>query len=102
MALRTIQFGLGKSKAYEDTSFVTGDSPRTLDIRTDMGRPSNFGYVLNDGPGDFTIAVMNNERGEFGDEHTIKDGDMINLNNANIRQVRITWVSNSSYRFAFF
>lgn len=91
--------GSGRTQEYEDISFVTGDSPITLDVNNDIGRNAVDGYIICDGPGDFTVA-FSDDGTNFGGEHTMKHREKINLKNLNIDKIRITWISDSSYRVA--
>ena len=86
-------------KTYEDTSFVAGDSPRTLDFNTDLGRNATKGYLTNDGAGDITIQTSHNGSA-FGDSATIKQDEVINFSdfNMSIDSLKITHVTDSSYR----
>jgi hypothetical protein len=84
-------------KFYEDTSFVTGDSPATLDFDADLGRAATKGTIINDGLGDFTIA-FSSDGTNFGNEITVKEGDPFQFENISYRKLRITWVADSSYR----
>ncbi len=87
----------GRSVSYEDTSFVTGDSPVVLDINTDLGRNARDGYVVNDGDGNFTFEVSD-DGDNYGGVHTMKKDETVTLKGMDIDKVRITWVSNSAYR----
>lgn len=79
--------------SYEDTSFVTGDSPVSIDILTDLGRASKSGFVKNDGNGDMQISF--NE----GDNITLKTGDpAFSFDGIEVSTITITWVANTSYR----
>ena len=91
--------GAGLTQEYEDTSFVTGDSPVTLDVNTDLGRNAVDGYIINDGPGNFTIA-FSDDGTNYGGEHTLRTRERVNLKNLNIDKIRITWILDSSYRVA--
>jgi len=83
---------------FEDTNFVTGDSPVTVDINTALGRNAEYVQVINDGPGSFTIAASN-DGAAFGDEITIKATDpAFVFEDLSINSVRITWVADSAYR----
>ena len=82
---------------FEDTSFVTGDSPVTLDINTALGNNSSKCSVINDGAGDFTVAVSN-DGAVFGDAITVKLDEVLNLDGISVDSVKITWVADSSYR----
>ena len=86
-------------QTFEDTSFVTGDSPVTLDCKTALGRNAVSGYVINDGVGNFTIATTPDGT-NYGDEGTLKKNESYHFTDASIDSIRITWVADSSYRVA--
>ena len=90
-------FPAGQYKKYEDTSFVTGDSPATLDFNADLGKNGNNGYIINDGAGDFTIA-MSPDGTNFGEEITIVSGEIFDLQGRNINKLRVTWIADTAYR----
>jgi len=87
----------GRSVSYEDTNFLTGDSPVVLDINTDLERNGRDGYIANDGVGNFTVEISN-DGANYGGIHTIKAGEILELAGVNLDKIRITWISNSSYR----
>lgn len=87
----------GRSVSYEDTSFVTGDSPVALAVNTDLERNGRNGYVVNDGPGNFTVEISDDGT-NYGGVHTIKSGEVLSLEGIDVNKIRITWVSNSAYR----
>ncbi len=94
------QFGgtiSGRSKAYEDTSFVVGDSPVTLDINTDLGRNSRTGYIICDGAGDILVE-LSGDGTNYGTQFTMKDNEKVNLDGLSIDSIKITHSSDSSYR----
>jgi hypothetical protein len=82
---------------FEDTSFVTGDSPVTLDINTALGRNATKGYIVNDGAGNFTVAFSINGSA-FGDAITMKKNEVLDFENISVDSLKITWVANSAYR----
>ena len=85
-------------EAFEDTNFVIGDSPVTLDFNTALGGSNaTSGYIINDGPGNFTIA-FSTDGVIFGDIHTIKQNEIYEWDNLSIDSVRITWIADSAYR----
>lgn len=88
----------GRSVSYEDTSFVTGDSPVVLDVNTDLGRSGRDGYIANDGAGNFTVEISDVAAGTYGGSHTVKAGEILELSGVDIDKIRITWIANSSYR----
>ena len=94
---RVQQFADGNSVAYEDTSFITGDSPAVLAVNTDLGRNGHDGYFVNDGAGNILVEISNNGT-NYGGQHTIKSGEILSLTNVVVNRIRLTWVSNSSYR----
>lgn len=82
---------------FEDTSFVSGDSPATLDINTALGRNATVVTVINDGPGEFTVATST-DGAVFGDDITIKQRERWTFRDIDIDSVRITHVADSAYR----
>jgi len=83
---------------WQDTSFVTGDSPALIDINAALGRNAAFVQVINDGAGNFTVAPSNNGIA-FGTAITVKPSDPpFIFEGLNIDSLRITWVANSAYR----
>lgn len=82
---------------FEDTSFVTGDSPVTLDINTALGRNATTLLIINDGPGNFTYQ-LSTDGSAFGDAITMKSGEFKEYEGVSIDSIRITWVSDSAYR----
>jgi hypothetical protein len=85
------------NKSYEDTNFVTGDSPVTIDFNADAGRNSKEGWVTCDGPGNILVA-FSRDGITFGDDWTVKAGESTNLTNFDVDTLRITWVTDSAYR----
>jgi len=87
----------GDTVAYENTSFVTGDSPAVCDVETDIGRLGHAGYVIIDGTG--SVLIEFSEDGTtYGGQHTLKGKETMDFENLNISKIRITFVANTSYR----
>lgn len=82
---------------FEDTSFVTGDSPVTLDCNDALGRNATEGYIINDGAGNFTVA-FSTDGAAFGDAITIKKNEVIEFEDISVDSLKITWVADSAYR----
>jgi len=82
---------------FEDTSFVGGDSPAVLDVNAALGRNATEFTVLNDGSGEFTVA-LSNDGVSFGNEHLVKDGGTFAIDRISIDSIRLTHVTNASYR----
>jgi len=85
-------------QAYEDTSFVSGDSPATMDIRTDLVRLVYNGEVSNDGPGDILVKFSSD-----GDVHStdirIKSAEMLVFTTHRVWKIVITHTgTDASYR----
>lgn len=87
----------GSTVAYEDTDFVSGDSPVVLDVFTDLGRVGHEGYILNDGAGNILIE-LSTDGANYGGSHTLRWGEQLILNNLKVNRVRLTWQEDSSYR----
>jgi len=82
---------------FEDTDFVSGDSPVTLDVNAALGRNATDFEIINDGPGDFTVS-LSNDGAAFGDEITVKSGELFGMTSISIDKIRITHVADSAYR----
>lgn len=81
---------------FEDTSFVTGDSPATLDLNTALGRNATQVSISNYGSGTFSVATST-DGASFGDAINVYARQNITFSNISIDSVRITWVSDSWY-----
>lgn len=82
---------------FEDTNFVTGESPAILDFNNALGRNATQGTLVNDGPGDFTVS-FSVDGTNFGDEITVEINESIHFKKISVDSIRITWVANSAYR----
>ncbi len=82
---------------FEDTSFVTGDSPVTLDLRAALGRLATSVTVICDGNGSFTVA-FSVDGITFGDAILMKTTESLSFSDMSVSAVRITWIADSSYR----
>ncbi len=81
----------------EDDNFIVGDSPVTLDVNTTLGKNSTNGYIINDGPGNFTVN-LSVDGAVFQDDITMKIGETYSLDDLDVDSIKITWVANSAYR----
>ena len=92
-------------KAYLDTNFLTGDSPTEYDVEVDLGRKATLGYIHNYGTGILTFAISADGT-TYGDEVRLVSGDAVGFGGGTrimeavvpISKLRITWVSNTSYK----
>jgi len=93
------KYDFPKNKYFSkvDTNFVTGDSPVTLDINSTLVRNSVDGYIINDGPGDFTVN-LSEDGSTFGNDIRMKQDEILSLRSIDIDSIKITWISNSAYR----
>jgi len=87
----------GNPLVFEDVAFVVGESPVSLDVRAALGRNATQFSIINDGAGTFTVATSN-DGVSFGGEKTVKNGEEYALNNYSLDTMRITHVTDSSYR----
>lgn len=81
----------------EDTSFVVGDSPATIDVNAAIGRNGSDGYIKNDGAGNF-IVTLSSDGSTFGNNITVTNGETLDLEGISIDSIKITHVTDSSYR----
>ena len=79
-----------------DLSFVTGDSPITLNIKTTLGRRANEGYIHNFGSGALSFSLSANGT-DFGNEIYLPIGDRFLFDRMNVSKIRLTWVADTSY-----
>lgn len=84
-------------KTFEDTSFVSGDSPVSLDCNSALGRNATEFSVQNDGAGNFIVSIST-DGAVFGDEKTMKSGEVYAIDVLSIDTIRITHVADSAYR----
>ena len=97
-SLHTIAGQINASnKTYEDASFVTGDSPVTINFYGDTGRVSVDGYVVCDGPGNIQVAVSRDGL-IYDDTFTMKEGEVVCLDHVKVNKIRISWTADSAYR----
>lgn len=87
----------GKTKSYEDTSFVTAESPKTLAVAADLKRNGHDGYLTNDGNGNLKVEIEDPDEG-WGGQHVIKKDEVLDLAMLNIKNIKLTWVANCGYR----
>jgi hypothetical protein len=77
------------NKTYEAT-LVVGVSPLIIDFNSDAGRNSKEGWIACDGVTlEMTIA-FSRDGATFGDDWTIRSGELTNLANFDIDQLRLT------------
>jgi len=85
------------NQVYEDSSFVTGDSPVVHDFYGDTGRYAEDGYLACDGAGNISVQISR-EGLSYGDAFTVKKGEIVILKGMKISKIKITWIADSSYR----
>ena len=86
-------------QSFEDSNFVAGDSPVTLDVAGELTRPSDTGYIVCDGAGNIQVEVAVTSGNLFGDPFTLKQGEVATLDGSRVQKIRITHLgSDSSYR----
>lgn len=92
-----VQFIDGNTATFEDSSFVTGDSPKTHDVNAALGRNGHDGYIINDGAGDLQYQISKDGI-TYGGAHTLKKDEMVKLTGLDIDSIKMTWVANCGYR----
>ena len=85
------------NKSYEDTSFVSGDSPKVHDFYGDTSRDSVDGYIICDGTGNIQVDISRDGI-SYGDKFTMKSGEVVDLLRWRVNKLRVTWVADSAYR----
>ncbi len=86
----------GRTAAFEDSSFVTGDSPATHDVNAALDRNAHDGYIHNAGSGDLQFSISDNGS-DYGGTHTLKAGAKAKLTGLDIDTIKITWVADTEY-----
>lgn len=89
----------GRTASFEDSSFVSGDSPATHDVNGALGRNAHDGYIHNAGSGDLKYEISDDGT-NFGGLHTLKAGAKAKLTGLNIDTIRVTWVADTEYYIA--
>jgi hypothetical protein len=77
------------NKTYEGTLTV-GVSPLIIDFNTDAGRNSREGWITADGVGLEMSVAFSRDGITFGDNWTMRSGELTNLANFDIDQLRLT------------
>lgn len=84
-------------ETFEDNNFVLSDSPVVIDCNTALGRNATQFSIQNDGDGSFTVAISVNGL-LYGDEKTVKNGEIYAIDGLSVDSIRITHIANSAYR----
>lgn len=87
----------GTTVSYEDTNFTSADSPAVLDVKTDLGRFGHEGQVICDSLGRIKVEIST-DGVNYGGLHTLRGGEVMNLNNLKVHKIRLTYVEPTAYR----
>ena len=82
--------------SFNDTSFVTGDSPVTHNIHTVLSRNANDGFIDNYGSGDMQYSISEDGT-NFGDNVYLPAGAQDDLRGYSMYHIKVTWVADTSY-----
>lgn len=87
----------GNSVAYEG-SLTTGPDV-VCNFHTDAvpQRNAHYGYLINDGPGDLQIS-WSYDGTNYGGVHTVKIGEQISFDGFTLNKLKLTWITDTSYR----
>jgi len=77
------------NKSYEGT-LVVGVSPLIIDFKADAGRNSKEGWIAADGTSLEMTVAFSRDGATFGDDWTMRSGELTNLANFDIDQLRLT------------
>jgi hypothetical protein len=98
--VRNTDYINGNDKTYEDASFIAGESPRTLDVNTDLGRNGKKGYIICDGPGDLQVEISK-DGATWGGVHTMKQDEVFNFEGYTVDSIKLTHLgTDSGYRIS--
>jgi len=81
-----------------DTSFVTGDSPVTLDVQAVLVRNSIDGFIDNSGGGALLYEYSEDGGSTYNDPVYLPGGTIDSLRTLSISHLRITWVADTIYQ----
>jgi hypothetical protein len=84
-------------KFWEDTSFVTGDSPVVIDINTALGKNAVNVEVKNVGQGQLNFQ-LSSDGTNYGDVITLGLEESYIDETGNVDSVRLIWVANTAYK----
>lgn len=88
----------GNFQSFEDASFVVGDSPVVLDVNAALGFNARDGYIACDGTGSIQVEISRDGT-NYSDAFTIKIGEVVYLEGADLWKIRITHLgTDSAYR----
>jgi hypothetical protein len=86
-------------QTFEDSNFVAGDSPITLDVSGELTRPSDTGYIACDGAGSIQVEVAVTSGNLFGDPFTMRQGEAVTFDGSRVQKIRLTHLgTDSAYR----
>lgn len=81
---------------FEDQSFVTGDSPRTVDINAALGRNSSNVTLHIHGTGDVQIE-LSTDGVTFGTAFRGISGSAYSFSPYSVDSIRLTWIADTKY-----
>lgn len=88
----------GWNHVAEDTSFVAGDSPASVDVRSALGRNAQRGYIICDGPGSILVNITHDGT-NYLDQFTLKSGEVFDVGGFDVDTIKITHSgTDSAYR----
>jgi hypothetical protein len=88
-------------KYFEDTNFVAGDSPKTLDLNAALSRNATQGSIINDGAGSFTVA-FSSDGSTYGDAIKLETQEQLDFSGLSVDSIKITHSgTDSAYRAVF-
>jgi len=95
-------------KYTRDTSFVTGDSPVTIDMETALTKNAKIVNLFNDGAGDIDVQ-FSADGTTYGDTIRVLGStnsptgvaEAFSFENLSVSHVKLTWVADTSYRLFY-
>ena len=88
----------GRTVSFEDSSFVSGESPVVHNIKGALKHNAVDGYIVCDGQGDILVE-FSDDGTNYGGQHTLQKNDVLSLKYLNVNLIRITHSgTDSSYR----
>ena len=84
----------------EGAQFLTGASPRILDVAKDMGQIADGGSIfIPQATGNNMFVEIETNEGQWETQFTVYKGESFPLENFNlIKRIRLTWIANTDFR----
>jgi len=90
-------FWAGKTYGDEQTDLAWTGTKKKLDVNEELARNGHDGYLVNDGAQSLEVEISGDGE-DYGDVHTVKQDETLDLFMLDVDTIRLTWSGNTSYR----